>query len=134
MGKQLKTSNIVDLKIKTIIYNTAHSLIIDLSNWFRILWLFLKFTWENFVNFFFSYFSQLFYCCCHNFSTKVILIISFLELFLVTSFLCNIHLKNDFNDVSMLGSFWCDVISCSSCMNVLFFALHLNWNFSTIFE
>ena len=88
MGKQLKTSNIDDLKIKTIIYNKAHSLIIDLSNWFKILWLFLKFTWENFVNFFFSYFSQLFYCCCHHFSTKVTLIISFLELFLVTSILC----------------------------------------------
>ena len=32
---------------------------IDLSNWSKISWLFLKFTWENFVNFFFSYFSQL---------------------------------------------------------------------------
>ena len=31
----------------------------DLSNWFKILWLFLKFTWENFVKFLFSYFSQL---------------------------------------------------------------------------
>ena len=31
----------------------------DPSNWFKISWLFLKFTWENFVKFLFSYFSQL---------------------------------------------------------------------------
>ena len=31
----------------------------DSSDWFKISWLFLKFTWENFVKFFFSHFSQL---------------------------------------------------------------------------
>ena len=31
----------------------------DSLNWFKISWLFLKFTWEDFVKFLFSYFSQL---------------------------------------------------------------------------
>ena len=59
LGKQQKTSNIVDLKIKTIIYKKGRGFIIGLSNWFKISWLFLKYTWENIVKIFFSYFSQL---------------------------------------------------------------------------
>ena len=82
-------------------------------NWSKISWLFLKFTWENFVKFFFSYFSQLLLtlsffnesnsCEIENsiyfdamvemftfgnifFYCKIIIIFS--ELFSVTCFLC----------------------------------------------
>ena len=45
---------------------------IDLSNWPKISWLFLKFTWENFVNFFLVI--SVNYCWRYHFSTKVILV------------------------------------------------------------
>ena len=85
---------------------------INLSNWSKILWLFLKFTRESFAKNFYL-FILVNYCWCHHFLINVSLvklknlyffmqwskwfifwkvfcktIISFLELFLATCFLC----------------------------------------------
>ena len=46
---------------------------IDLSNWSKISWLFLKFTWENFCQIFFLVISVN-HCWRHHFFAKVILV------------------------------------------------------------
>ena len=53
--------------------NILMELFIDLSNWSKISWLFLKFTWEKFFKYFCLVISVT-YCWRHHFSTKVILV------------------------------------------------------------
>ena len=131
------------------ITNPSDFLILFFSNWSKISCLLLKFTWENFVKIFFLVISVNF-CWRHHFLTKVILvklkilyifmqwpkwfifwkkflyckvIISFLELFSATCFLCILQIKSVFWYFFLLWIYF------SLCMQVMMYNYSLFYVF-----